>query len=467
MTSLRRSAVLLLFVAASAAAQNPVPRDTMPASMPGMNHGAQSAKPMASMAGALGIPMERMGSGTSWVPDAVSLPARHFMAGDWTVMLHGFGFLQYDAQSGPYGASQLGSLNWAMLMADHDLAGGRLQLRFMPSLDPWTVGPCGYPLLLQSGETCNGEPLVDWQHPHDFFMELGALYERPLTSKLALLLYAAPAGEPALGPVAFMHRPSAMDEPQVPLGHHWQDVTHTSFGVLTAGLFTRRVRLEGSWFNGHEPDEARWNLERVRMNSWSTRVTVNPSHSLSMSSSYGVQDMPEHHAHHHPSGDSPVASQMRRFSSSIMHGRRVGKHGQWASTLLYGGNKNFNERWSNSLLAETESTVDGWNTVFSRIEYVEKSAEDIQISGFPAEHKFPLYSFSLGYIRELVGHERPFTVGAGLRGTVNYIPRELESGYGSRTPVGGMIFLRVRPNHGAHASEPSAAAPHHHGSGGR
>ena len=308
--------------------------------MPGMSHAPDTAHDMSTMPGALGIPMERMGSGTSWIPDAVSLPARHFMVRDWTVMVHGFAFLQYDAQSGPYGASQLGSLNWAMFMADHALAGGRVQLRFMPSLDPWTVGPCGYPLVLQSGETCDGKPLVDWQHPHDFFMELGALYERPITSRLALLLYGAPAGEPAFGPVAFMHRPSAMDEPQVPLGHHWQDVTHTSFGVVTAGLFPRTVRVEGSWFNGHEPDEARWNLEPMRSNSWSARVTVNPSPAWSVNTSYALQDMPAHGEHAH-AGSEAMPTRVRRYSASLMHGRRVGEHGQWASTLLYGGNKHF------------------------------------------------------------------------------------------------------------------------------
>lgn len=120
---------------------------------------------------ALGIRMERMGSGTTWIPDAVELPSRHFMAGDWMVMLHGFLFGQYDWQGGARGADQWGSLNWAMVMADRPLAGGRVQLRFMPSLDPWTVTRCGYPLLLQTGETCGGQRLADRQHPHDFFME--------------------------------------------------------------------------------------------------------------------------------------------------------------------------------------------------------------------------------------------------------------------------------------------------------
>src|SRR6267143_5833733 len=176
----------------------------------------------------LGVSMERMGSGTTWIPDAVPLPARHTLAGPWLLMLHGFGFVQYDTQGGPRGDDQLGSLNWAMLMASRDLLGGRLQARTMLSLDPGTVSNRGYPLLLQTGETYQGQPLHDRQHPHDFWMELGALYQREINKGLAWSIYAAPSGEPALGPVAFMHRPSAMDNPAAPLSHHWQDATHVS-----------------------------------------------------------------------------------------------------------------------------------------------------------------------------------------------------------------------------------------------
>src|SRR5205814_1260191 len=102
------------------------------------------------------------------------------------------------------GADQVGSLNWAMLMASHDLAGGRFQARTMLSLDAATVTARGYPLLLQSGESYQGQPLHDRQHPHDFWMELGLMYERELSRTIGVQLYAAPSGEPALGPVAFM-----------------------------------------------------------------------------------------------------------------------------------------------------------------------------------------------------------------------------------------------------------------------
>src|SRR5690242_4926887 len=79
--------------------------------------------PMAM--GVLGIPMERMGSGTTWIPDAVTLPSRHVTAGNWMLMLHGWAFLQQDWQGSDRGASQFGSLNWGMIMADRMIGSGK------------------------------------------------------------------------------------------------------------------------------------------------------------------------------------------------------------------------------------------------------------------------------------------------------------------------------------------------------
>src|SRR2546425_458494 len=135
--------------------------------------------PMEMPAGPLGIPESRMGSGTSWLPDASPMHAAHYMLGRWTLMLHGKGFFQYDWQGGSRGSNQLGIVNWGMVAASRLLGGGQLQLRAMLSAEPWTIGSRGYPLLVQSGESYQGAPLHDRQHPHDLFMELSALYERP------------------------------------------------------------------------------------------------------------------------------------------------------------------------------------------------------------------------------------------------------------------------------------------------
>jgi hypothetical protein len=400
----------------------------------------------AMMSGPLGVPMDRMGSGTTWIPDAVSLPARHFMAGQWELMLHGFAFVQQDVQGGPRGAAQFGSLNWGMFMASRDLAGGRFQARTMLSLDPATVTNRGYPLLLQSGETNQGQPVHDRQHPHDFLMELGALYERPVSRTVGVSMYAAPSGEPALGPVAFMHRPSAMDNPTAPLGHHWQDATHIAFGVLTAGVFTHAWKFEGSIFNGREPDEHRWNIDPVRLDSYSGRVTFNPNANWSFSGGYGYLQSPE--------AVDPDES-VHRMVASGLYGKKLGMEGQWASALVWGSNWIPGAKTTHSVLAESEAVLNRAHTVFGRAEWIQKSAEDLLLDtpprNFAPDRLFGIGSLTLGYIAN-VGRWSGATLGVGALGTVNMVQSALKSSYGSRAPVGGMIFLRLRP---LHSPEPS------------
>ena len=416
-------------------AQRTPPRDTM-SMPPGMDMGQATQMTESPF----GISMDRMGSGTTWIPDAVALPSRHFTAGAWSLMVHGFVFAQYNKQSGPRGADQFGSLNWGMLMASREVAGGTFQARTMLSLDALTVGGGGYPLLLQSGEQYRGKPNFDRQHPHDFFMELGALYERKVAGPVGVSVYVAPAGEPALGPVAFMHRPSAMDVPMAPLGHHWQDATHISFGVLTAGVFTHDWKVEGSVFNGREPDDQRWNFDPIRLDSYSGRITYNPTKNWSFATGYGYLKSPEFS---HPD------ESIHRLTGSVLHGAALGDDGQVATTVSWGANaKGRNVGWTHSVLVESEAVMDQRNTVFGRVEYVQKSAEDLVLDtpkfGFASDRRFNVSTFSLGYIRE-VGRWGPTTIGLGGLGSLNFLPSALEVPYGSRTPFGAMAFLRIRP----------------------
>jgi hypothetical protein len=411
-------------------------------------HSVSAQQPMPGMSGMsmvpdpLGVSMERMGSGTTWIPDAISVPSRRFRVAKWDLMLHGFVFGQYEQQAGPRGRSQAGSLNWGMFMASHALAGGRFQARTMLSLDPWTVTPRGYPLLLQSGEAYLGEPLHDRQHPHDFWMELGAMYERPITRRLGVMLYVAPSGEPALGPVAFMHRPSAMDVPFAPIGHHWQDATHISFGVISAGLFTNTWKLEGSTFNGREPDENRWDFDPIKLDSYSGRLSFNPDAHWSLTAGYGYLKSPE--------ARMPMES-MHRITASATYGVTIGTAGQWATTVVWGANKNSShpER-AHSALVESEAILDQSNTLISRAEYVQKSGEDLVLDtpefGVAPNQLFNVSAVSVGYIREIT-RMRGATLGLGAMGTLNVVPSALESVYGSRTPVAGIVFLRLRPFH--------------------
>jgi hypothetical protein len=360
--------------------------------------------------------------------------AEHAMAGGWELMFHYLAFATYDHQESKRdidGAAQLNGIDWFMGMAQHEVAGGRFDLRAMMSTDPFTVGKAGYPLLLQTGESYRGQPLHDRQHPHDLFMELAALYAVPVTSKIGVEVYAAPVGEPALGPVAYPHRPSAAGDPFAVLGHHWQDATHVSFGVATLGLFTHDVKLEGSIFNGREPDETRTNFDFRTLDSYSGRLTVNPAPAWSVSASYGYLKSPE--------GLTPTIAQ-HRMSASILFG-----NGGWSTALVYGADLfSDSPQLSNSVTAETTVEVDAHNSVFARLEYVNKDAHDLALGAAPPADRFDVGSGSLGYTRELA-REAGIAIGVGGVITLNVIPASLRPYYGTRTPYGFGIFLRFRP----------------------
>jgi len=132
------------------------------------------------------------------------------MSSGWHFMQDGVLFGVFNHQGGPRGATEFKAPNWWMGQASHDVGSSRLTLNAMLSLDAATEGKSGYAELFQVGEVLDGRPLVDRQHPHDLFMQLAAVWRVPLGDRWGLTLAGAPVGEPALGPVAFMHRPSAM-----------------------------------------------------------------------------------------------------------------------------------------------------------------------------------------------------------------------------------------------------------------
>ena len=233
------------------------------------------------------LPMTREGSGTAWLPDMSPMYAIHWQRGDWQLMAHENAFIQFLHESGDRGADQVGSINWAMGMAQRNLGPGRLQLRAMFSAEPWTIRGCGYPDSLATGEQCNGQNIHDRQHPHDLFMELAAIYSVPFGRNLHWQVYAAPVGEPALGPVAYPHRVSATPNPLAPISHHWLDSTHVVFGVVTGGVYGTNWKAETSVFNGREPDENRTNFDFAPMDSVSGRLWFLPTSHLALQVSAG------------------------------------------------------------------------------------------------------------------------------------------------------------------------------------
>ena len=165
------------------------------------------------------------GSGTSRIPgEEGGMHGLHIPAGDWMVMAHGYVSGQYTDHKGPRGDDLFYSTSMLMLSGEKETGWGRIQLRSMMSLEP-TMAARGYPNLFATGETADGEPLVDRQHPHDLFMELAARIDINAGNG-SVFLYGGPVGEPAIGPSAFMHRGSSKYNPEPPISHHWFDSTH-------------------------------------------------------------------------------------------------------------------------------------------------------------------------------------------------------------------------------------------------
>jgi hypothetical protein len=127
--------------------------------------------------------------------------------------------------------------------------------------------------------------------------------------------------------------------------------------------------------------------------------------------------------------------------------------GQLSTTLVWGANRR-SGRITHSALAETEAILDHRNTLFGRFELVQKTAEDLVLPTGPAafapESTFTVTALSVGYIREVVRSSQA-TVGVGFQGSLNVLPAALEPFYGLRTPMGGVVFLRIRPVHGPHS----------------
>lgn len=394
---------------------------------------------MPSMPGAtppLDLPENRLGSGTSWLPDATPMHAIHVPLGAWTLMVHGTAAFVFDAQGGARGATAVQLLNWGMGSVTRDALGGWLQLRAMVSAEPATVGADGYPLLLQSGESNHGIALHDRQHPHDLFMETALQYDRAIGRSLALSLYLAPAGEPALGPPAYPHRPSAGWDPLAPIGHHWQDGTHVTYGVVTGGVYTRTYKIEGSVFNGREPDETRTNFDfrGRRLDSYAGRASLNPSPGLSISAWYGYLRSPE--------ALEPSTS-LHRLGAAVLVTRRRHQAG-WSAALVYGANMPQGaSRWSTSVLLEGSADLDPANTLFGRVEYVQKTAADLVLPS-ATTGLFDVEEVSLGLFRAL-RRTKDIVLGVGARGTVNMVPASLRDAYGSRLPLGVAVFLSLRP----------------------
>jgi hypothetical protein len=381
------------------------------------------------------LPSPHEGSGSGWQPASVSSPEWMWMRGGWDLMAHGVIFVDYNQQGGPRGEGKAESVNFGMLMEQHKLGSGTILFRQMFSAESLTSPHPGFPELFQTGETYHDEPLVDHQHPHNVFAELAALYTLPLSEKVSWEFYGGPSAEPALGPVTYLHRASAAELPMAPLGHHLQDSTHTSFGVVTTGFTIERVKLEASAFNGREPNEERWSIQLAPLDSWSGRAWIAPTRNWTAEYSIGRLERPE---------ALEPGSQWRE-TASAEYNRSLG-WGNWATTAVWGRvHKIATDAHLNSYLLESTLNFRRLNYAFTRVELVDKDEL------FPQAAVHPWYrigAYTFGGVRDLI-HNPAWQLGMGADMTVYSKPGALDSAYGS-FPVSFEIFLRMRPGKSDH-----------------
>jgi hypothetical protein len=416
---------------------NPPAHDMM--NMPGMNMNMSQSAPDW-------MPSAHLGSGTGWQPAATQGHSWMKSLDGWDLMAHGVVFLDYNQQGGLRGEGKAESVNWLMLMQQHAAAGGTLLFREMFSAESLTAPHPGFPELFQTGETYHGQPLVDHQHPHNVFSELALDYKHPVADRVSWLFYGGLVGEPALGPVAYIHRASAAELPLAPLSHHLQDSTHISFGVLTTGLIisgspaacpTERascgkwvLKVEGSVFNGREPNEKRYSIQFAPLDSWSTRLSIAPSRNWTLQYSYGRLE--------HPEALEPGSQ--RRQTASVEYVRPLA-NGSWATTAVWGRvHKEADGHNLNSYLLETTLNFKSSYYVFSRLELVDK---DELFPDSPLLPCFRIGAYTFGGERDLF-QRRLWQVALGSDVTFYSKPPSLNAAYGTN-PVSFQVFFRARP----------------------
>lgn len=404
------------------------------------DHSAHKGMDNMSHAFSLNLPMNRNGSGTGWLPDASPMYGYMFHARKWMFMLHGNIFLRYTNQdfnkAGVRGNAQVDLPNWIMGMGQRRVGRkGLFHFNIMMSADALITGGNGYPLLFQTGETWQGKPLIDRQHPHDLFSELSVSYSHAFSKKLDVFAYLAYPGEPALGAVAFMHRPSALNNPDAPLSHHWVDATHITFGVATLGVRYGKFRLEGSSFTGREPNEQRYNFDQPRFDSRSARLSFNTDRHWALQISHAFIESPE---------ELHVNEDVYRTTASAVYSKQWRKNLLFNATALWGLNKTKHFDGEHAALAEASLYINRL-AVYGRYEWVQKSGEELGLPEPQFDHHdlFPVNAMTLGAAYDVL-KIKPVRLAAGGQFSFYAADSRLDGLYG-KNPMSFEVYLRLYP----------------------
>ncbi len=368
--------------------------------------------------------------------DAVAQTAPPSPDSRWQLAVDGALFATVDRQGGLRGDTVITSQNWLMAMGMRRAGGGMLSLSGMMSAEPLTVGPAGYPQVFQVGEAYRDLQITDRQHPHDLFMQVSAAWRRPLGDRTALTIAGGPVGEASLGPVAFMHRPSAFENPSAPLSHHIFDSTHIAAGVVMGAVEHGPLTIEASIFRGREPDEHRYDIEFGSLDSWAARVWFRPRPAWSIQASHGFLHEPE----------QLEPGDQRRTNGSVSWLRETDSTHFTAAIAAVGRIARTFSTGRAVLLELTRQS--GRTSLYGRYEDVSVETEillfpQIVHQPHPGELVDPVRALTIGAVRDLVD-VRGFKLGLGGDVVFHRVPELLEFTHGANVRS-AHVFLRLRP----------------------
>ncbi len=349
----------------------------------------------------------------------------------------------FSAVPGPRGIRQFAAPNMFMLDVGRALSARQfLNLDVMGTAELWTYPRRGYPELLQIGEErSDGLPFVDAQHPHSSpIMALTISDTVSLGRSTTLKVSFAPRGESGDGPIAYMHRASARDFADAPLGHHvGQDVGHISSTVVAARLTLGKVIFEASAFNGDEPQPTKVALPLGALNSEGLRITYvfRPNHSVMASFAHLQQQDPAY----------PQTNSARRLSSSL--------YDQFAldgsaldHSLVVGWISRYPNGTSAASFLDEATWQRGSSDVWGRIEVLQRLASELAIpnavSSFGSDERW-VSALTLG-VTHWTDLNRGLKLGLGTSLTADFIPGDWATRYGGRTPLTARLIIQLRGN---------------------
>ena len=195
------------------------------------------------------------------------------------------------------------------------------------------------------------------------------------------------------------------------------------------------LQLEGSWFNGREPDQFRWNIETRKFDSWSARLSLQPA--------AGAVDAGQLRRSEEPGaaragGSGPANDGLDHLSAEA-------GAGHWATTLACGRNRKSGPETNTSepgWLLESTYVIRDTHTFFARAEQVEERravrAKDIRCTARPSASASSRSATST----TSPGPGRSTGASAAWSGFFDAPPR-LDPYYGS-SPRSYMVFLQGR-----------------------